>query len=71
MFTTVTDQLKAKAVTIKSGTLVDASIIMSATINDGGAGPDELPDDPVQVFADSTCRVSHFRNAVRVAQKAG
>ena len=66
MFTTVTDQLKAKAVTIKSGTLVDAS-----TINDGGAGPDELPDDPVQVFADSTCRVSHFRNAVRVAQKAG
>jgi transposase, IS5 family len=107
LFTTVTAQLKAKAVTIKTGTLVDATIIASASeddddarwvkhkgkpavhgfkahvgadsdtalveevaitsanINDGRAGPDALPDDPGEVFADSAYRGSHFRDAVR------
>ena len=107
LFTTVTAQLKAKAVTVKTGTLVDATIIASASesddearwvkhkgkpavhgfkahvgadadtalveeiaittanINDGRAGPDALPDDPGEVFADSAYRGSHFRDAVR------
>ena len=107
LFTTVTAQLKSKAVTIKTGTLVDATIIASASvsdddarwvkhkgkpavhgfkahvgadadtalveeiaitsanINDGRAGPDALPDDPGEVFADSAYRGSHFCDAVR------
>jgi transposase, IS5 family len=107
LFTTVTAQLKSKAVTVKTGTLVDATIIASASegdddarwvkhkgkpavhgfkahvgadadtalveeiaitsanINDGRAGPDALPDDPGEVFADSAYRGSHFRDAVR------
>lgn len=107
LFTSVTAQLKAKAVTIKTGTLVDATIIASASqgdndarwvkhkgrppvhgfkahvgadadtalveeiaitsanINDGRAGPDALPDDPGEVFADSAYRGSHFCDAVR------
>ena len=107
LFETVTAQLKSKAVTVKTGTLVDATIIGSATegdddarwvkhkgkravhcfkahvgadadtalveqvsvtsanINDGKAGPDALPDNPGEVFADSAYRGSHFRDAVR------
>lgn len=107
LFTTVTAQLKSRAVTVKTGTLVDATIIASASecdddarwvkhkgkpavhgfkahvgadadtalveeiaitsanINDGRAGPDALPDDPGEVFADSAYRGSHFRDAVR------
>lgn len=107
LFETVTAQLKAKAVTVKTGTLVDATIIASASegdddarwvkhkgkravhgfkahvgadadtalveeisvtsanINDGKAGPDALPDDPGEVFADSAYRGNHFRDAVR------
>jgi IS5 family transposase len=107
LFTTVTAQLKSKAVTVKTGTLVDATIIASASeddddarwvkhkgkpavhgfkahvgadadtalveeiaitsanINDGRAGPDALPDDPGEVFADSAYRGNHFRDAVR------
>ena len=107
LFTTVTAQLKSKAVTINTGTLVDAPIIASASvrdtdarwvkhqgkpavhgfkahvgadadtalveeiaittanINDGRAGPDALPDDPGEVFADSACQGSHFAEAVR------
>jgi IS5 family transposase len=107
LFTTVTAQLKSKAVTVKSGTLVDATIIASASesdddarwvkhkgkpavhgfkaqvgadadtalveeiaitsanINDGRAGPDALPDDRGEVFADSAYRGNHFRDAVR------
>lgn len=107
LFTTITAQLKAKAITVKTGTLVDATIIASASeddddarwvkhkgkpavhgfkahvgadaetalveeiavtsanINDGRAGPDALPDDPGEVFADSAYRGSHFRDAVR------
>lgn len=107
LFTTVTAQLKAKAVTVKTGTLVDATIIAStsksdddarwvkhkgkravhgykahvgadadtalveeisitsANINDGRAGPDALPDNPGEVFADSAYRGNHFRDAVR------
>jgi IS5 family transposase len=106
LFTTVTAQLKAKAITVKTGTLVDATIITSASqgdddarwvkhkgkpavhgfkahvgadadtalveeiaitpanINDGRAGPDALPSDPGEVFADSAYRGSHFRDAV-------
>ena len=107
LFDTVTMQLKSKAVTIKTGTLVDATIISSASeddgdarwvkhkgkpavhgfkahvgadadtplveevsvtsanINDGRAGPDALPDNPGEVFADSAYRGNHFHNAVR------
>jgi IS5 family transposase len=107
LFDAVTAQLKAKAVTVKAGTLVDAMIIASASedddegrwvkhkgkaavhgfkahvgadattalvekisitpanVNDGRAGPDALPDDPGEVFADSAYRGSHFSGAVR------
>jgi len=107
LFEAVTMQLKSKAVAVKTGTLVDATIIASATeddddarwvkhkgkravhgfkahvgadadtalveevsitsanINDGKAGPDALPDNPGEVFADSAYRGSHFRDAVR------
>ena len=107
LFERVTAQLKAKAITVKTGTLVDATIIgsaseedcdarwvkhkgkravhgfkahvgadadtalveevavTSANINDGRAGPDALPDNPGEVFADSAYRGSHFRDAVR------
>lgn len=107
LFTTVTAQLTSKAVTVKTGTLVDATIITSASegdddarwvkhkgkravhgfkahvgadadtalveevsvtsanINDGKAGPEALPDNPGEVFADSAYRGDHFRDAVR------
>jgi transposase, IS5 family len=107
LFTAITAQLKSKAITVKTGTLVDATIIASASegdedarwvkhkgkpavhgfkahvgadadtamveeiaitsanINDGRAGPDALPEDPGEVFADSAYRGSHFRDAVR------
>jgi IS5 family transposase len=107
LFEEVTGQLKAKAVRVKTGTLVDATIIASASkndgdahwvkhkgkpavhgfkahvgadaetglveevavtpanVNDGKAGPDVLPDDPGEVFADSAYRGRHFGDAVR------
>ena len=107
LFDAVTTQLKAKAIEVKAGTLVDATIIASASegdgdgrwvkhkgkaavhgfkahvgadattalvekisitpanVNDGRAGPDALPDDPGEVFADSAYRGSHFGGAVR------
>lgn len=107
LFEEVTRQLKAKAVRVKTGTLVDATIIASASegdgdarwvkhkgrpavhgfkahvgadadtalveeiaitpanVNDGKAGPDALPDDPGEVFADSAYRGRHFGGAVR------
>jgi len=107
LFDAVTTQLKAKAIKVKAGTLVDATIIASASdddadgrwvkhkgkaavhgfkahvgadattalveklsitpanVNDGRAGPDALPDDPGEVFADSAYRGSHFGGAVR------
>jgi IS5 family transposase len=107
LFEPVTMQLKSKAVTVKTGTLVDATIIASETedddearwvkhkgkravhgfkahvgadadtalveevsitsanINDGKAGPDALPENPGEVFADSAYRGNHFRDAVR------
>jgi IS5 family transposase len=107
LFDAVTGQLKAKAIKVKAGTLVDATIITSASeddtdgrwvkhkgrpavhgfkahvgadattalvekvsvtpanINDGRAGPDALPDDPGEVFADSAYRGPHFASAVR------
>jgi IS5 family transposase len=106
LFETVTAQLRLKAITVKTGTLVDATIITSASegdedacwvkhsgkravhgfkahvgadadtalveevsitpanINDGKAGPDALPDNPGEVFADSAYRGDHFCNAV-------
>ena len=106
-FETVTMHIKAKAVLVKTGTLVDAAIITSASeddddarwvkrkgrravhgfkvyvgadadtalveelpvtsanINDGTAGPEALPDNPCEMFADSACRGNHFRDAVR------
>ena len=107
LFDVVTAQLKAKAIKVKIGTLVDATIIAAASeadddgrwvkhkgrtaihgfkahvgadaatalveklsvtpanVNDGRAGPDAVPDDPGDVFADSAYRGSHFGNAVR------
>ena len=107
LFEAVTAALKARAVTVKTGTLVDATIIQSASeadgdghwvkhkgrpavhgykahvaadattalvervwvtpanVNDGRAGPDALPDQPGDVFADSAYRGSHFGDAVR------
>lgn len=107
LFEAVTLQLKSRAVTVKTGTLVDATIIASASeddddarwvkhkgkravhgfkahvgadadtalveevsitpanVNDGKAGPEALPDNPGEVFADSAYRGNHFRDAVR------
>lgn len=107
LFEAVTVQLRAKAIRIKTGTLVDATVVASASeadeeghwvkhkgrpavhgfkahvgadadtalvekvavtpanINDGRAGPEALPDDPGEVFADSAYRGPHFGDAVR------
>ena len=107
LFETITAELKAKSIRVKTGTLVDATIIASASetdadgswvkhkgrpavhgfkahvgadastalveqvsvtpanVNDGRAGPEALPDDPGEVFADSAYRGSHFGDAVR------
>ncbi|MCP1275077.1 IS5 family transposase [Gluconobacter albidus] len=107
LFEAVTGQLKSRAIRIKTGTIVDATIIASQTerddearwvkhkgrkavhgfkahvgadattalveqiaitpanINDGRAGPDAIPNDPGEVFADSAYRGNHFRDAVR------
>jgi len=107
LFEAVTAQLNARAITVKTGTLVDATVIVSASegdadgrwvkhkgkppvhgfkahvgadatsalvekvsiipanVNDGRAGPDTLPDDPGEVFADSAYRGPHFGDAVR------
>ena len=107
LFEAVTRQLKAKAVSVKTGTLVDATIIAAAresdgdarwvkhkgrravhgfkahvgadadtalveevaitpaNVNDGRAGPDALPDNPGEVFADSAYQGDHFGTAVR------
>jgi IS5 family transposase len=107
LFDTITGQLKAKAIRVKTGTLVDATIIASASeddgeghwvkhkgkpavhgfkahigadadtalveeiavtpanINDGRAGPDALPDNCGEVFADSAYQGNHFGDAVR------
>jgi len=107
LFDAVTAQLKAKAIGVKTGTLVDATVVASASegddegrwvkhkgrpathgfkahvgadattalvervaitpanVNDGRAGPDALPDDPGEVFADSAYRGPHFGGAVR------
>ena len=45
--------------------LVEEIAITSANINDGKAGPDALPDNPGDVFADSAYRGSYFGDAVR------
>jgi len=107
LFEAVTAQLKVKAIRVKTGTLVDATIVASASkddeegrwvkhkgraavhgfkahvgadadtalvekvsvtpanINDGRAGPEVLPDDPGEVFANSAYRGPHFGDAVR------
>jgi len=45
--------------------LVEEIAITPANINDGKAGPDALPDNPGEVFADSAYRGNHFGDAVR------
>lgn len=107
LFEAITAQLKARAIRVKRGTLIDATIIASASeedgeahwvkhkgkpavhgfkahvgadadtalveevavtpanVNDGKAGPEALPDDPGEVFADSAYRGRHFGDAVR------
>lgn len=107
LFEQITRQLTARAIKVKTGTLVDATIIASASeddgeghwvkhkgkpavhgfkahvgadadtalveeiaitpanINDGRAGPEALPYNPGEVFADSAYRGDHFGDAVR------
>lgn len=109
LFENVTADLKARAITVKTGSLVDATIIASASetdedgrwvkhkgraavhgfkahvgadattalvekvsvtpanVNDGRAGPQAIPDDPGEVFADSAYRGTHFGDAVRAS----
>lgn len=106
LFAAITGQLKTKAIQVKTGTLVDATIIASASendgeghwvkhkgkpavhgfkahvgadadtalveeiavtsanVNDGKAGPEALPDNPGDVYADSAYRGDHFGKAV-------
>ncbi len=106
LFDEITGQLKAKAIKVKTGALVDATIIASASkkddeghwvkhkgkpavhgfkaqvgadadtalveevaitpanVNDGKAGPEALPRNPGEVFADSAYRGQHFRDAI-------
>jgi IS5 family transposase len=45
--------------------LVERISVTPAQVNDGRAGPEALPDDPGEVFADSAYRGSHFSDAVR------
>jgi transposase, IS5 family len=107
LFDEIAAQLKAEAIRVKTRTLVDATIIASASeddeearwvkhkgraalhgfkahvgadaytalvgeiaitpanVNDGKAGPQALPDEPGEVFADSAYRGRTFREAVR------
>ena len=107
LFVGITGRLKAKAIRVKTGTQADATIIASASEDDGDArrvkykgkpafhgfrahvgadadtalveeiaitpanakdgraGPQALPDDPGEVFADSACRGRHLGDAVR------
>lgn len=48
-----------------SAGLVERISVTPANINDGRAGPDALPDEPGDVFADSAYRGSHCGDAVR------
>jgi IS5 family transposase len=45
--------------------IVEEIAVTPANINDGRAGPDALPNNPGEVFADSAYRGNHFRDAVR------
>lgn len=45
--------------------LVEKIVVTPANINDGKAGPDVLPDEPADVYAERAYRGSHFREAVR------
>ncbi len=44
--------------------LVEEIAITPANVNDGKAGPEALPDNPGEVFADSAYRGQHFRDAI-------
>jgi IS5 family transposase len=48
-----------------STALVEQVAVTPANVNDCRAGPDALPDDPGEVFADGAYHGSHFANAVR------
>lgn len=107
LFEAITAQLKAKAIKVKTGTLVDATIIGSASHDDGDArwvkyenkravhgfkahvgadadtalveeivtttanvhdskaGPEALPANPGDVFADAAYRGQYFGDAIR------
>src|SRR5690606_798720 len=45
--------------------LVEQIAVTPANINDGKAGPEALPVNPGEVFADSVYRGNHFGDAVR------
>ena len=45
--------------------LVEEVSITSANINDVKAGPEALPDNPGEIFADRAYRGNHFRDSVR------
>lgn len=44
--------------------LVEEIAVTPANINDGKAGPDALPENPGDVYADSAYRGDHFGTAV-------
>ena len=50
---------------MSTSALVEKISVTSANVNDGRAGPDSLPDDPGEAFADSAYRGPHFGDAVR------
>lgn len=45
--------------------LAQRALVYAANVNDGKAGPEALPDNPGEVFADSAYRGRHFDDAVR------
>ena len=50
---------------VDAGTdLVEEIAVTPANINDGKAGPDALPDEPGDVYADSAYSGSHFGDAI-------
>lgn len=56
---------KARVSAYADTALVEEIAVTLANINDGRAGPDALPDNPGDVFADSAYRGNHFGDAVR------
>jgi IS5 family transposase len=56
---------KAHVGTDAETALIEEVAVTPANVNDGEAGPEALPDDPGEVFADRVYRGDHFAHAVR------